>query len=192
MKSEEEVTAAPPEQISSLPVYDGTIVHLAVDTVRFPDGSSGDLEVIRHSGASAVLPVLGSVHDADPEVLLIRQYRYATGGYLYEVPAGRPLFKGEDWEVCARRELEEETGLIAGRLTPLTTIYTSPGFTDELIHLYLAEELSTGTIARDIDEFIELVRLPLSAALAMVERGEVSDAKTICTLLHAATFRLRS
>ena len=93
-----------------MPVHDGRIVHLSIDTVRFPDGSVGELEMIRHSGASAVLPLLGSRDDADPEIVLIRQYRYASGGYMFEVPAGRPDRPGEDWEVCARRELEEETG----------------------------------------------------------------------------------
>jgi ADP-ribose pyrophosphatase len=188
MNQEAGSAEGPPERLSSLPVYDGSIVHLAVDTVRFPDGSSGDLEIIRHSGASAVLPLFGSRADADPEVLLLRQYRYASGGYLYEVPAGRPDFEGEDWEVCARRELEEETGLVAATLTHLSTIYTTPGFTDERIHLFLAEDLTDGTISRDIDEFIELVRLPLSRALGMVERGEITDAKTICTLLHVSSF----
>lgn len=192
MSSAEQAPEAPPERIGSRAVYDGAIVHLRVDTVRFPDGTSGELEVIRHSGASAVLPILGTVGEPDPEVLLIHQYRYATGGYLYEVPAGRPDFVGEDWEVCARRELEEETGLVAGRLTRLTTLWTTPGFTDEKIHIFLAEDLTEGTISRDVDEFIELVRLPLSAAMRMVETGEISDAKTLCALLHAAAFRLRA
>jgi ADP-ribose pyrophosphatase len=192
MSGAEKTSDVPPERIRSRSVYDGTIVHLNVDTVRYPDGSTGDLEIIRHSGASAVLPVLGTVGEPDPEVLLIHQYRYATGGYLYEVPAGRPEFVGEDWEVCARRELEEETGLVAGRLTPLTTIWTTPGFTDEKIHIFLAEDLTDGTMHRDVDEFIELVRLPLSAAMRMVETGEISDSKTLCALLHAAAFRLRA
>jgi ADP-ribose pyrophosphatase len=183
--------SARPGRIDSRPIHDGRIVHLSVDTVRFPDGSTGELEMIRHSGASAVLPLLGAEEDPDPEVLLIRQYRYAADGYLLEVPAGRPQFAGEDWEVCARRELEEETGLVAGRLTRLTTIYTTPGFTDERIHLFLAEGLTEGVMARDEDEFIEPVRLRLSDALRRVGSGEISDAKTICTLLHAAVFRLR-
>ena len=192
MRGADQTPEAPPERIGSRSIYDGHIVHLNVDTVRFPDGTTGDLEIVRHSGASAVLPVLGTVGEADPEVLLIHQYRYATGGYLYEVPAGRPDFPCEDWEVCARRELEEETGFVAGRLTRLTTLWTTPGFTDEKIHIFLAEDLTEGTISRDVDEFIELVRLPLSAAMRMVETGEISDAKTLCAILHAAAFRLRA
>lgn len=173
-------------RIASRPVHSGRVVHLSVDTVRFPDGSTGELEMIRHSGASAVLPIVSE--GADPEILLVRQYRYAADGYVYEVPAGRPDRPGEDWEVCARRELEEETGLRAGRLTRLTTIYTTPGFTDERIHLFLAEDLSAGVTAYDPDEFIELLRLPLSEAVEMVRTGRVQDAKTICTLLYAAQF----
>lgn len=176
-------------RIASRPIHRGRIVDLSVDTVRFPNGTTGELEMIRHSGASAVLPLLSS--GPDPEILLIRQYRYATGGYIYEVPAGRPDTPGEDWEVCAARELEEETGLRAGRITHLTTIYTTPGFTDERIHLYLATDLTPGRSAHDVDEFIELLRLPLSAALEMVRTGEVQDAKTICTLLFAARYVAR-
>ena len=180
-----------PGHISSREIHDGRIVHLSIDTVRFPDGSTGKLEMIRHSGAAAVLPLLGSRDDADPRILLIRQYRYASGGYLLEVPAGRPDAPGEDWEVCARRELEEETGYTAGRLTPMQGIFTTPGFTDEFIHLFLAEELRPGDTAFDHDEFIEPVEMPLSAALEAVRSGEISDAKTVTALLYASTFLLR-
>src|SRR5690606_23420490 len=118
-----------PGMIDRRPVHKGRIVDLSIDTVRFPDGSTGELEFIRHSGAAAVLPVLGDPAGPDPQVLLIRQYRYASGGFMLEVPAGRPDREGEDWEVCARRELEEETGLVAGSLTYMTMIHTTPGFT---------------------------------------------------------------
>lgn len=177
-----------PGRISSRPVYDGRIVHLNLDTVRFPDGSTGEIEMIRHSGAAAVLPVVGSTDDEDPEIVLIRQYRYATDGYIYEVPAGRPDRPGEDWELCARRELEEETGLRAGEMRKLTAIYTTPGFTDERIHLFLATGLEEGTQARDVDEFMDVVRLPFSRVLEMVRDGEIVDAKSICTILYAAGF----
>lgn len=180
----------PPGQVSSRPVYRGRVVDLNVDTVRFPDGSTGELEMMRHSGAAAVLPLLGDPGDEDPEVVMIRQYRYATDGYLYEVPAGRPSHPGEEWELCARRELEEETGMRARELRKLTTIWTTPGFTDERIHLYLATGLEEGTHARDADEFMEVVRMPLSRVLEMVRDGEITDAKTICTVLFAAGFVL--
>lgn len=182
---------AAPGLISSERIHDGRIVHLSIDTVRLPDGSVGKLEMIRHSGAAAVLPLLGSRDDPDPQILLIRQYRYASGGYLLEVPAGRPDVAGEDWEVCARRELEEEAGYTAGRLTPMRGIFTTPGFTDEFIHLFLAEDLRPGVTAFDHDEFIESVELPLSAALEAIRTGEITDAKTVACLLYASTFLLR-
>ncbi|HVR30096.1 MAG TPA: NUDIX hydrolase [Thermoanaerobaculia bacterium] len=181
---------APTGRIEGREIHRGRIVDLYVDTVRFPDGSTGQLEIIRHSGAAAVLPVLSDPNGEDPQILLIRQYRYATGGTLLEVPAGRPDRPGEDWEACARRELEEETGLIAGTLTPLTAIYTTPGFTDERIHLFMATDLRAGTTALDVDEFVEPVTMTLSEALERVRTGEISDAKTICTLLFAAGFLL--
>ena len=177
-----------PGLISRRPVHQGRIVDLSVDTVRFPNGKTGELEMIRHSGAAAVLPVLSDLNADDPQILLIRQYRYAAGGYLLEVPAGRPDQEGEDWEVCAQRELEEETGLVARRLIHLTTIYTTPGFTDEQIRLYVAIGLTNGTAKLDDDEFLETVTLPMSEALEKVRDGEITDAKTICTLLYAAGF----
>jgi ADP-ribose pyrophosphatase len=181
-----------PGRIASRHVHTGRIVDLSIDTVRFPDGSTGELEMIRHSGAAAVLPVLNDPHGPDPQVLLIRQYRYASGGYMYEVPAGRPDRPGEDWEVCARRELEEETGLVAGELTYMTTIFTTPGFTDEQIRLFMATDCTTGTGKPDLDEFIEPVVLNMSAALAMVRDGEITDGKTICAILYAAGFRMQA
>jgi ADP-ribose pyrophosphatase len=180
----------PDAMVASRPIYKGRIVDLAVDSVRFPDGSRGELELIRHSGAAAVLPVLSDAAGADPVILLIRQYRYAAGGPIIEVPAGRPDEPGEDWDACARRELEEETGLVAAELTYLTTIFTTPGFTDEQIHLFLATGLRTGTRKLDADEFVETVTLPLSEALESIRDGRIRDAKTVCTLLYAAGFLL--
>lgn len=177
-----------PGRISRRQVHRGRVVDLGVDTVRFPDGSTGELEMIHHSGASAVLPVLSDPAGPDPQVVLVRQYRYAAGGWLYEVPAGRPQRQGEPWDECARRELLEETGLVAGELVKMTTIHTTPGFTDEQIHLYLATNLSQGPTAYDPDEFMSVVPMPLSRALEMVRDGEITDGKTICTLLYAAGF----
>jgi ADP-ribose pyrophosphatase len=177
-----------PGLIERQPIHKGRIVDLSMDTVRFPNGKTGQLEMIRHSGASAVLPVLSELDADDPQILLIRQYRYAAGGYLLEVPAGRPDKEGEDWEVCARRELQEETGLIAEKMIPLTAIYTTPGFTDEKIRIYLALGLTTGDTKLDDDEFLDTVTMPMSEALRMVRDGEITDAKTICTLLYAAGF----
>lgn len=170
-------------------IHDGRVVHLSLDTVRFPDGSVGTLELVRHRGAAAVLPVLGHVEDPDPEVLLLLQYRYAAGGEIYEVPAGI-IEPGEGWEECARRELEEETGFRAGTLVKLTTIHTTPGFTNEEIHLYAAFDLTEGTARTDEDEFLQVERMPLSRALELARSGEMTDAKSLVTILHAARFLL--
>ena len=177
-----------PGQVSSRRVYTGRVISLDIDEVRFPDGSIGSLEMIRHPGASAVVPLLDA-DEEDPQVLLIRQYRYASAGYLYEIPAGR-LDAGESPLECAHRELSEETGYRAERVEHLFTMYTTPGFTDEKIHLFLATGLSAGESHREADEFMELVPTKLSRALSMIEQGEIQDAKTALALLHAAVFRL--
>jgi ADP-ribose pyrophosphatase len=176
--------------LASRTVYDGRVVRLDLDRVRFPDGSEGELEMIRHTGAAAILPLLDPLDAPDPSILLLRQFRYAAADYLYEVPAGRPDSPDEDWVTCARRELEEETGMVAAELVRMTSILTTPGFTDERIHLFLAYDLSEGTISRDRDEFIELVTLPLSAALRMIAEETITDAKTVSTLLFAKHFLL--
>ena len=170
-------------------IHDGRVVHLSVDTVRFPDGSVGELELVRHRGASAVLPVLGRRGDVDPEVLLLRQYRYAAGGVIYEVPAGI-IEPGESWEECALRELEEEAGVRAGELVELTTIHTTPGFTNEQIHLYAAFDLTPGEARADDDEYLDIDRLPLSRVLELARSGEMTDAKSLVTVLYAARFLL--
>lgn len=179
-----------PGRIGSRRAYTGRVISLDVDQVRFPDGSTGELEMVRHPGASAIVPFLSDPAGVDPQVLLIRQYRYAAGGYLYEIPAGR-LDEDESPEDCARRELHEETGCTAEKLELLTSMFTTPGFTDEKIHLFLASGLTRGVARREADEFMEVEALPLSSALLMVERGEISDAKTALGLLYAAGFRLK-
>lgn len=168
--------------------YQGRIVHLDVDTVGFPDGSTGQLEMIRHPGASAVVPLLDDPAGPDPKVLLLRQFRHAADGYIWEIPAGR-LDPGETPEACARRELAEETGMRAAYLSPLTTIYTTPGFTDERIHLFLASGLEEGGHRREEDEFMEVHAKRWSDVMSMMERGEVQDAKTLVALLYAGMYR---
>lgn len=150
----------------------------------------GELEMVRHSGASAVVPFASDTAGDDPQVLLLKQYRYAAERYLYEVPAGR-LDAGEDPMACARRELMEETGCEAEIVTRMTTIYTTPGFTDERIHLFMAEGLTMGEATPESDELIELETMPLSKALALVEDGTICDAKTALALLYAAGFKCR-
>jgi len=177
-------------QLDTRRIYTGRVVRLDVDTVRFPDGSTGQLELIRHPGAAAIVPCASDPPGADPTILLIRQYRYATGGQLWEVPAGT-LDPGEDPEACARRELLEETGVTAARLQRLTSIWTTPGFTNEVIHLYLATGLTSGEPSRERDEFIEVVPQPLSRVLALIRDGEIRDAKTVAAILYMAEFVLK-
>lgn len=169
-------------------IHDGRVITLDEEAVRFPDGSTGTLDVVRHPGASAVLPFLGDPAGDDPPVLLIRQYRHAAGTWLLEVPAGR-LDAGEDPESCARRELAEETGCTARQMDRMTTILTTPGFSNERIHLFIATGLTRGEAAREADEFIEPVMLPLSEALRRIANGEIVDAKTIVAILFAAGFK---
>lgn len=147
----------------------------------------GDLEMVRHPGASAVVPFLDPLDSPDPRILLIRQYRYAASGYVYEIPAGR-LDPGEAPEDCAARELREETGYSATDLIPLTTFYTTPGFTDEQIHLFAASGLSEGDSETESDEVLDLAPVTLSRAMAMIASGELVDGKSMIGVLFAERF----
>ena len=177
-----------PGQVSTRRAYTGRIINLDVDTVRFPDGSLGELEMVRHPGASAIVPFMSDPAGADPQIMLIRQYRYAALDFLYEIPAGR-LDPGESPETCARRELQEETGCTAGTIEHMHTMFTTPGFTDEKIHLFLAYDLTRGEAAREADEFITVEVMPLTQALEFVKDGRIQDAKTALGILYAAGFR---
>ncbi len=171
-------------------IHTGRVVALDVDEVRYASGHEGTMEVVRHPGASAVLPIAETGSSADPHILLLRQYRYVPDDVLIEIPAGR-LEPGEDPAECAARELREETGYRATTLTRLgpTAILTAPGFTDERIHLFMATGLRAGAAAREPDESITLVVYPLSEALDLVLRGAIHDAKTALALLYFAQFR---
>ena len=169
-----------PKRLSTRSVYRGRILDLNLDTVQLPNGEAVDLEIIRHRGAAAVVPV-----DADGSVWLVRQFRHATDGYLLEVPAGK-LDRDEAPETCAAREVEEEVGRRAGRLEPLGFIWTTPGFTDERIWLYLARDLTETRQALERDEWLTVERLPLEEALRLAEEGTITDAKSVCALVRAA------
>jgi ADP-ribose pyrophosphatase len=175
-------------QLSSHRVYRGRIINLDVDTVRFPNGSVGELEMIRHPGAAAVVPFLSDPAGEDPQILLLRQYRYAAEEFLYEIPAGR-LDPGEEPIACARRELIEETGCEADRIEHLYTFYTTPGFTNERIHTFMAVGLTRGESRHETDEFITVETMTLSHALGLIEKGEIKDAKTALSILYAAGFK---
>jgi ADP-ribose pyrophosphatase len=174
--------------LGSRRVYTGRVLNLDVDQVRFPNGSVGELEIIRHPGASAVLPFLSDPKSPDPQILLIKQYRYAAEDFLYEVPAGR-LDPNESPLDCARRELLEETGCTAAQVEPLYTFYTTPGFIDERIHGFMATGLTRGESSREADEFMTLETVTLSHALELIQRGEIRDGKTTVLILYAAGFR---
>jgi ADP-ribose pyrophosphatase len=176
-------------QIASRRQYTGRVINLDIDQVRFPNGKVGELEMIRHSGASAVLPFLGDPAGDDPTILLIRQYRYAADGFIYEIPAGR-LEAGEPPEACAVRELREETGCTAAKMEHLYTMYTTPGFTDEKIHLFVATGVVRGESALEQDEFVEVVPTTMSAALRLIKDGTINDAKTALSILYVAGFFL--
>jgi len=159
--------------------YQGRSITVWREEITLPNGRETALDIVRHPGASAVVPF-----ESERDVLLIRQYRYAAGGTIWEVPAGK--LDGEAPEVCAARELEEEAGRRAGRLEHLTTIWTTPGFTDERIHLFAAFDLEPVAQRHEHDEVIELVRMPLADALDLVWSGALADAKSALALLHAA------
>ena len=169
--------------VSSREIHRGRVVHLFEDTVTLPNGHTTTLDMIRHPGAAAVVPFLD-----DATILLVRQFRHAAGGFLLEVPAGK-LDRGEAPEHCAARETEEEIGYRAGRLVRLGAILTTPGFTDEIIHLYTAHQLVPTAARLGPDEVLSVVRMEFAAAVAMIERGEIIDSKSICALLMAAQKR---
>jgi ADP-ribose pyrophosphatase len=177
-----------PGKISGRRSYTGRIIAVDTDLVRFPDGSTGELDMVRHPGASAIVPFLSEPGGDDPQLLLIKQYRYAAEQYLYEVPAGR-LEPGEDPRDCAARELREEAGCTARQIDFLTTIYTTPGFTDERIHLFMATGLERGETAHEADEFMTVETVTLSQALRLIQEGAISDAKTVVAILFAAGYR---
>lgn len=177
----------PDAQLSSRELYTGKIFRLDRDTVRFPDGTDAEMDIIRHVGASAIVPFMSDPDGEDPQLLLLRQYRYAAGGYIYEVPAGR-LDGDESPMHCAVRELKEETGCTAAAMQPLFTMFTTPGFTDEKIHVFMATGLQHGEAAREADEFADVVIMRLAEALELIRTGAIMDAKTALSILYVAGF----
>jgi ADP-ribose pyrophosphatase len=158
-------------------VYEGKVLSLDVDEVEEPGGVRAVREVVRHRGSVAALPV-----HADGSLVLIRQYRYAVGEEIWEIPAGR-LDPGEDPETGARRELEEEVGLRTARLERLSTFWTTPGFCDESLHLFRASELVAVPPRPEADERIEILRVSRAEARALIDRGEIREGKTLVALL---------
>lgn len=159
-------------------VYRGQVVDLGIEAVRLPDGRQLQLEVVRHPGGAAIVAL-----NAENEICLLRQYRHAGGGWLWELPAGK-LEAGEDALYTAQRELEEEAGVRAQHWQTLANVLTTPGFCDEVIHLFLARGLQTVTMQHQEHEYIEVHWLPFASALDMAQRGEIRDAKTLIGLFY--------
>ncbi|MDJ0269965.1 MAG: NUDIX hydrolase [Aigarchaeota archaeon] len=167
----------PEETISSEVVFRGRVFSVVRDRVRH--GSREYVrEVVVHPGAVAIIAMTGA-----GELLLVRQFRYPAGRYLVEIPAGT-LEEGESPENCAMRELEEETGYKAGKIEKITEFFLAPGYSTERIHLFIAYELERSTASPDVDEHITLLKARVEEALAMIEKGEIIDAKTIAALLY--------
>lgn len=163
-------------------VFEGKVVRLYLDRVLLPNGVEAERELVRHWGAVGMVPL-----DRDGGVFLVRQYRHPAGRELLEIPAGK-LREGEDPLECARRELEEEIGYRASKWTRLTSFYTSPGFSDEILHLFLAEGLIPSQASPEEDEFLEILKVPLEEALGMVASGEIVDSKSIAGIALASLY----
>ena len=164
-------------------VWRGRAVDFRVDTVRLPSGKLATREFLDHPGAVGVVPFLDDEH-----VVMVRQYRHPVGEVTLELPAGK-LDRGESVTACLRRELREETGYTARKLTPLIQYWPTPAFANEVLHLYVAEGLKPGKMSTDEDEFLQCVVLPFRKALGMVRRGEIKDSKTVVGLLCCAVNR---
>jgi 8-oxo-dGTP pyrophosphatase MutT (NUDIX family) len=160
-------------------VFTGRVIDVSVDTVTLPDGATVDLEIIRHPGGAAAAAV-----NERNEICLLRQYRHALGRWLWELPAGK-LDGGEPPLVCARRELEEETGLTASEWRPLGGVVSSPGVFTEVVHLFLATGLSSGSARPETGEVFEIAWLPLQEAARRALAGEIDDGKTVAGIWRA-------
>jgi ADP-ribose pyrophosphatase len=173
------------KQISSEEIFNGVAIHLFRDEILLPNGKKSVREVIRHPGAVCVLPLT-----EQGEIIFVNQFRYALGKVTLEVPAGK-LEKGEDPMVAAMRELSEETGLDAKNVVPMGELYTTPALIDEIIYMYIATDLYQGEKHPDEDEFLEIVRIPLSELVEDVLSGRIPDSKTQCAVLKADAYLKR-
>ncbi len=166
--------------LGSEEIFKGKIFDLVIKKVRLPNGATAKREMIEHNGAVGMVPITD-----DGKLLLVRQYRLAVGRELLEIPAGR-LKPGEEPRNCAERELQEEIGYIAGRLEHMITVCVAPGYSSELIHIYLARELTPSRLNPDEDEFIAVEKISVSEALSKVDAGEIADSKTLIALMLLA------
>lgn len=162
------------------PVYRGRIIQLGIESVTMPNGVAVELEIVRHPGGAAIVAM-----DSDNRVCLLRQYRHAAGGWIWELPAGK-LENGESAKTTAARELAEEAGLQASSWESLGRLIATPGFCDEIIHLFLARDLTEVQAQPEVHELFELHRVPLATAIGQVYDGSIFDAKTMLGLTLAA------
>ena len=166
--------------LSSKLIFDGKVIHLHLDDIILPNGNMGIREYCTHNGAVCVIPIT-----SDGDVICVRQYRYAIGKHLLEIPAGKLDSIDENPDDAVRRELKEETGAISNKITFLGVYYGSPAILSEKIYMYLAEELSFGDCDPDDDEFLEVIKIPLDELIEMVLSGEIEDGKTQSAVLRA-------
>lgn len=167
------------KEIETKRIFKGRLLGLRVDTVELPNGKRSTREIVEHPGAVAIVAITD-----DKEIVLVRQYRKATGEVLIEIPAGVPL-AGEKGEEAARRELEEETGYHAKTISKLWDGYTSPGYSDEMIHYFLAQDMNMMKQHTDEDEFVEVVPVDIEAALGLAKTGRIKDNKTLIGIMLA-------
>jgi len=167
----------PVKIIKSEKVYKGKIIDVVNDVIELPDSRHAVREVVKHIGATAIVPV-----DKDGNIIFVRQYRHPALDYVLEIPAGT-LEAGEDPFICAKRELEEETGYKSEDISFVFKFYSAIGFCSEVLHIYLAENLQEGKMNLDEDEFIELERYSLDEAVKMIFDGAIIDSKTIASVL---------
>ncbi len=172
----------PFELIKSEPLLQGRAFKIRRDTLKTPDGRETKLEIVEHGGSVVILPM-----DEQNNLIFVRQYRHAAGSDLLELPAGT-RDKSEPYESCAAREIREETGLEAKKLQKLGEFYLAPGYSTELMGVFLATELKENPLQADEDEFLQVERIPLKKAFEMAERGDMPDAKSLAALLLARPY----
>lgn len=173
------------ETIGSKTIFQGKVVHLVVDDVRLPNGKTAKREIVKHPGAVAIIAVT-----ENNKLLLVRQYRKPLDKVIFEIPAGK-LEKDEDPDDCALRELEEETGYRSEKLEPIVSFYTSPGFSNELVHVYYTDTLIKGSQHLDPDEFLEVVEVGLDEALEMIYDRRIYDSKTVYAVQYLQMLALK-
>ena len=170
------------EKIDSKKVFSGKIIGLYYDSVKLPNGKTATREKVTHPGAVGIVPVTD-----DNKIILVRQYRYPVEDIIIEIPAGK-LNKDESPSMCARRELEEEVGAVNGELIHLSTFYTTPGFSNEILYLYLAIRFKKTKNNLDEDEFLEIIEPEAEEAISWIKDGKIKDSKTIIGILMAKDF----